>query len=157
MSSSEDLKGIIGKHIVYKYGDLGCYEAYFQSENLIVYAIHGGPMKGRSAYQKCYYQKVRDNIYNISWIEETATVVTITVDFEEKKVTCFIAFSQGHWEKNNEAHGDKRNEEDLKRWRGLAKVGDHTKTHVHLDAAPIIEINEGPGNLKPVTMDMPFF
>ena len=154
---SEDLSEIIGKHIVYKYGELGVYEAYFQSDQLFVYSIHGGPMKGRSNYQKAYYQKIREHIYNVSWIEETGTIVTITVDLELKKVHCFIAFSQGHWEKNEEEHGDKRNPADLERWRALAKIGDHTTRVIHLDVAPIIDIYDGPGELKPVTMDMPFF
>ncbi|KAL1918643.1 uncharacterized protein VTP21DRAFT_2665 [Calcarisporiella thermophila] len=148
---------IIGKHVIYEYGQLGRYEAYFQSENIIVYAIYGGPMQGRYAYQKAYYQKIRDDIYNVSWVEETGSVVTITYDFGQKLVHGFIAFSEGHWKYNEEAHGDKRNIEDLERWRRLSKHGDHTTRKIHLDVARIVEVFDGPGDLKEVTPDMPFF
>ncbi|KAI8080042.1 uncharacterized protein BX664DRAFT_269574 [Halteromyces radiatus] len=153
----EELKDIIGKHIVYTYGDLGKYEAYYQSEDVVVYAIHGGPMKGRYNYVKAYYQKIRDNLFNVSWVEETGTIVTTTVDLDQKRVHGFIAFSQGHWENNEDAHGDKRNMKDLERWRKLSKIGDHTTRHIHLDEAHIIDIFEGPGDLKQVTNDMLFF
>lgn len=154
---SQDLKGIIGKHVVYTYGGLGTYEAYYQSEDRVVYAIHGGPMKGRYNYQKAYYQKINDHIYNISWVEETGTVVTTTVDFQQNKVFGYIAFSEGHWKFNEEAHGDKRNPEDIERWRKLAKIGDPSSMHVHVDEATIVKVFDGPGELKEITEDMPTF
>jgi hypothetical protein len=38
-----------------------------------------------------------------------------------------LGFSQGHWEKAEEAHGDKRNPKDLERWRKLADIGKQTE------------------------------
>lgn len=58
---NEDLKDV---HLVYDYdvttpdgkSEKWRYEAWFYSFERIVYAIHGGPMKGRYNYQTAEYQ-----------------------------------------------------------------------------------------------------
>ncbi|KAK4698623.1 hypothetical protein P7C70_g7651, partial [Phenoliferia sp. Uapishka_3] len=56
------------------------YEFWVKNHERIVYAIHGGPMAGRKNYQTAYYQRIRENLWQVSWIEETGTTVTITLD-----------------------------------------------------------------------------
>jgi phenolic acid decarboxylase len=53
-------------------------------------------MAGRANFQHCYVQEVReDEIYQISWLEETGTIVSIIVDLAKKHITTFMAFSKG--------------------------------------------------------------
>ena len=54
---------------------------------------------------------------------ETGTICSLVYDIPNKKISTLLAFSQGHWEHAEEAHGDKRNARDLERWRGLAGIG----------------------------------
>jgi phenolic acid decarboxylase len=88
---------LIGKHLVYEIEGLGIYEAYYQCELImdttvflvcllwsacaahdrIVYKIHGGPMKGRSAYQRAFYQQIGEDVYMISWIEGMLTELSL--------------------------------------------------------------------------------
>ena len=67
------------------------------------------------SFQTAYYQRIRPNLWQISWVEETGTSVTITLDIEQKRITTFMAFSKGHWEQPEDAHGDKRDPEALAR------------------------------------------
>lgn len=48
--------------------------------------------------------------------------------------------ASGHWEKPEEAHGDKRNPEDLERWRGLAKIGTQMEKHILPEQATLNKI-----------------
>lgn len=61
----------------------------------------------------------------------------------------------GHWENAEAAHGDKRNPEDLDRWRGLAKIGGQTDRHILCEQAKIGETFHGAGDLKPIDPDAP--
>ena len=92
-------------------------------------------------------------------------------DIPNQKITTLLAFSQGHWEHAEEAHGDKRNQKDLERWRGLAKIGKQSMYPlkdklVNLDAdrlaadrfmlneqADILEVFKGKGKLVPIDAD----
>lgn len=56
-----------------------------------------------------------------------------------------------------DAHGDKRNPEDLERWRGLAKLGIQTERLVLAEQADILEQFKGPGKLQPIALDAPTF
>ncbi|KAK9898838.1 hypothetical protein P389DRAFT_193858 [Cystobasidium minutum MCA 4210] len=147
---------IVNKHLDYTYDNGWRYEFWLKSEERIVYKIHGGPMAGRSNYQRCYVQEVRtDEIYQISWLEETGTVVSIIVDLTKKHITTFMAFSKGHWEYPEEAHGDKRNPKDLERWRGLAKVGTQMEKHILPEQATLNKIYEGKGDLEDIDPEAP--
>jgi hypothetical protein len=66
-----------------------------------------------------------------------------------------MGFSKGHWENAEAAHGDKRNPEDLERWRGLAKIGIQTDRYLLHTQATIIEEFRGAGNLKDINLDAP--
>ncbi|KAK7416187.1 hypothetical protein QQX98_005384 [Neonectria punicea] len=103
-------------HIIYDYDaedDAGNpekwrYELWIFSENRAIYAIHGGPMAGRSNYQTATYQCIRPGeLWQINWLEETGTIVSIAYDIPKGKVTTLIGFSAGHWQNPEAAHGDK--------------------------------------------------
>lgn len=100
------------------------YEMWFFSEKRIVYAIHGGPMKGRLNYQTCSWQCIRPGeLWQCNWLEETGTICSLVYDIPNRSITTLLGFSKGHWEQAEAAHGDKRNPEDFTRWRKLAEVG----------------------------------
>jgi hypothetical protein len=61
-----------------------------------------------------------------------------------------LAFSQGHWERPQEAHDDKRNPADFERWRGLAKIGKQTDRFMLNEQADILEAFKGKGDLVPI-------
>ncbi|KAL0487288.1 padC [Acrasis kona] len=138
------------KHFQYTYDNGWKYEFWVKSKSLIVYKIHGGPMAGRSNYQTLYVQRIRKNLWQLSWLEETGTIVSLVLDIEEKRITTFMAFSKGHWTKPEEAHGDKRNQQDLQRWRGLATIGNQMERHIIPEQANIDLIFEGRGDLDDV-------
>lgn len=41
-----------------------------------------------------------------------------------RSITSLLGCSKAHWTQNEAAHGDKRNPEDLARWRELAKISE---------------------------------
>ncbi|KAJ9122770.1 hypothetical protein QFC24_004200 [Naganishia onofrii] len=140
----------------YTYDNGWKYEFWLKSEKRIVYAIHGGPMSGRKNYQTCAVQEVRTGeIFQISWVEETGTVVSIIVDLTQKRITTYMAFSRGHWDYPEKAHGDKRNPEDFERWRKLAEVGKNTDREVIPEQATIDTITEGRGDLEDIDENAP--
>lgn len=61
-----------------------------------------------------------------------------------------LGFSKGHWENAEEAHGDKRNPEDLERWRKLAKIGIQTDRHMLSEQADIGVVGKGKMDLEPI-------
>ncbi|CAD6895791.1 unnamed protein product [Tilletia controversa] len=146
------LDAIINKHVVYEYDNGWRYEAWYKSADRIVYKIHSGPMGGRSNWQECSMRKIRDDIFMISWIEETGTVVTTTVDLGEKRVHSYINFSRGHWEHPEIAHGHYNKQA----WRELAKVDPSkgetltTGRKIVTESATIVEIYEGKGDLEDI-------
>lgn len=56
-----------------------------------------------------------------------------------------------------EAHGDKRNPEDFKRWRTLAKIGDSQTDGRYMlsEQGKVVESFHGAGDLKPIDLDGP--
>lgn len=90
------------------------YETWFFSESRVAYAIHGGPMAGRSNYQTAMYQCIRPGeLWQCNWLEETGSIVSLVYDIKLQKITTLLGFSKGHWENPEKAHGDKRNPENL--------------------------------------------
>jgi hypothetical protein len=57
---------------------------------------------------------------------------------------------QSDWEYSKEAHGDKHNPEDFKRWRGLAEIGKQTDRIMLNEQTDIREVFKGKGNLEPI-------
>ncbi|OWZ33175.1 phenolic acid decarboxylase [Cryptococcus neoformans c45] len=150
------LSDIVNKHLIYTYDNGWKYEFWLKSERRIVYAIHGGPMNGRKNYQTCAVQEVRTGeIFQISWVEETSTVVSIIVDLPQKRIITYMAFSRGHWDYPEKAHGDKRNPEDFERWKKLAEVGKNTDRETLAEQATIDIITEGRGDLEDIDKDAP--
>lgn len=142
-------KDIKDTHLVYDYDaqdkdgnpEKWRYELWCFSNDRVVYAIHGGPMAGRINYQRATYQCIRPGeLWQINWLEETGTIVSAVYDIPQKKITTLIAFSQGHWQSAELAHGDKRNKEDLEKWRKLADVGNQTSRFMLSEQADIIEV-----------------
>ncbi|GAA5827285.1 hypothetical protein JCM11251_001205 [Rhodosporidiobolus azoricus] len=146
---------LLNKHLEYTYDNGWKYEFWVKNHLRIVYSIHGGPMNGRSNYQTAYYQRIRPNLWQISWLEETGTTVTLALDIENKRVTTAMFFSYGHWEFPEKAHGYKR--EKLDEWRELARVegGEPRKRHALPEQATIDKIYEGKGNLEDIEMEWP--
>lgn len=132
------------------------YEMWFFSDTRVVYAIHGGPMSGRINYQQATFQCIRPGeLWQCNWLEETGTIVSLVYDIPNQKITTMIAFSKGHWENPEEAHGDKRKTADLDRWRGLAKIGVQTDRFILSEQADIKEKFKGKGELVPIDESMP--
>jgi len=145
---------LLNKHFDYTYDNGWKYEFWVKNHERIVYAIHGGPMAGRSNYQTAYYQRIRQDLWQVSWVEETGTTVTICLDLPQKRITTFMAFSYGHWEFPDKAHGYKR--EQLEQWRALSKLGNQTTDrHVLPEQATLDKVYEGRGRLRDIEMDWP--
>ncbi len=149
-------------HLVYDYNakdsdgkpEKWRYEIWFFSESRVVYAIHGGPMAGRINYQTAAYQCVRPGeIWQVNWLEETGTVVSLVYDIVNETVNGLLCFSKGHWENAEAAHGDKRNPEDFARWKALASQGMQTDRFVLVERAHILERFKGKGDLVPIEPD----
>ncbi|KAL0579409.1 hypothetical protein V5O48_002580 [Marasmius crinis-equi] len=154
------------RHIVYvydipsKYTSSGRdekwkYEVWFFNEDRIVYAIHGGSMAGRKNYQAATYQCIRPGeLWQINWTEETGTIGSMVFDMKERRVSTMANFSEGHWIRPNEAHGDKRNPEDFERWRGLAGAGTRMPdTRVMMcEQGVVLEDFRGAGDLEGIDM-----
>lgn len=152
------------RHLIYDYAaqdeqgnpESWRYEMWFQNEDRINYAIHGGPMAGRINFQTAEYQCIRaGELWQCNWLEETGTICSLVYDIPKKRITTMLGFSKGHWEQAKAAHGDKRNAEDLNRWRGLARIGIQTDRVMLSAQADILEDFRGPGNLKPVDNSLP--
>jgi hypothetical protein len=132
------------------------YEMWFFSDTRIVYAIHGGPMAGRINYQQAAYQCIRPGeLWQVNWLEETGTVCSLVYDISHQSVTTLICFSRGHWDRAEDAHGDKRNKEDFERWRGLATMGKQTERLMLSEQASVLEKFRGSGNLVPIREEDP--
>lgn len=113
-------------------------------------------MRGRINVQAADYQCVRDGeIWQCNWLEETGTICSLVYDIPKKKITTLLGFSKGHWENPEAAHGNKRNPEDFKRWRGLAEIGKQTDRHLLFDQADIKESFKGLGDLEDVDVNAP--
>lgn len=158
---------IRNRHLIYDYNVPGSetdsgkdekwrYEMWFHSQDRIVYAIHGGPMAGRYNFQTASYQCIRPGeLWQCNWLEETGTVCSLVYDIPNKRITTLLAFSKGHWTQPAEAHGDKRNAQDLEKWRALAKIGSQTDRHLLAEQADIVEDFRGAGDLKDIDLAWP--
>ncbi|KAJ6017431.1 hypothetical protein N7451_000810 [Penicillium sp. IBT 35674x] len=159
---NEDIRD---RHLIYDYDAQDAqgnpekwrYEMWFYNEDRIVYAIHGGPMAGRKNFQEATYQCIRPGeLWQCNWLEETGTICSLVYDIPNKRISTLLGFSKGHWTESEAAHGDKRNPEDLARWRELAKIGESQADRVLLsEQAHILEDFRGSGDLSPIEMHWP--
>ncbi|KAF5020289.1 hypothetical protein F66182_7665 [Fusarium sp. NRRL 66182] len=157
-------KDILNTHLIYDYDaadpqgnpEKWRYEIWFFSKDRVVYRIDGGPMKGRINYQTAAYQCIRPGeLWQINWLEETGTIVSLVYDMTNRTVSGMLGFSKGHWEHAEEAHGDKRNPEDFSRWKELAEIGNQTERFILTEQAHIVEVFKGAGNLVAIKEDDP--
>lgn len=114
-------------------------------------------MAGRSNFQTAVYQCIRPGeLWQCNWLEETGTICSLVYDAPSKKITTLLGFSKGHWENPEQAHGDKRNLDDLKRWRKLAEVGSkQTDRHMLSEQADVHTVFKGKGDLEPIEESWP--
>ncbi|KAF7537368.1 hypothetical protein G7Z17_g12860 [Cylindrodendrum hubeiense] len=134
------------------------YECWIFSDTRLVYKIHGGPFAGRLNYQAVSYQCIRPgHLWQINWLEETGTVVSLVYDIPGKQVTALLAFSKGHWEQAEATHGDKRIAEDFQRWKDLAKEGTQTDRFMLSMQAEVVQKHKGGGDLVPILETDPTF
>ncbi|KAG5752340.1 hypothetical protein H9Q69_013766 [Fusarium xylarioides] len=159
-------KDILNTHLIYDYDATDAegnpekwrYEIWFFSDDRVVYAIHGGPMAGRISYQTVAYQCVRPGeLWQVNWLEETGTIVSLVYDITNKTISGMLGFSKGHWEHAEDAHGDKRNPADFNRWKELANIGKQTDRFILTEQAKILKVFKGPGDLKPIKEEDPTF
>ncbi|SGY37645.1 BQ5605_C003g01850 [Microbotryum silenes-dioicae] len=160
------------------------YEFWVPNHERIIYAIHGGPMAGRLNYQTAsvgalrwtmkqsysdaypsyypssYYQRIRKDMWQVSWVEETGTTVTICLDFSICHIVVILlieialSFRSSHWDYPEKAHGYKR--EKLDQWRELSKIGNQTTDrHILPEQATINKIYKGKGSLQEIEMEWP--
>jgi phenolic acid decarboxylase len=93
MNQTKNLTGLIGKHLIYAYGNGWQYEIYVKSANTFSYRIHGGMVGGRWVTdQEAQIVDVGNNIYKISWDEPTGTTVSIVVNLTRRKIYGTIFF-----------------------------------------------------------------
>lgn len=158
-SFDKDMRNL---HVIYYYSAFNPdgtptrwkYDLWFFSHDRVVYEIHGGPMKGRKNFQTCAYQCIRPGeLWQVNWLEETGTVVSMAVDLTNKRITTMMGFSKGHWEHAQEAHGDKRNPADFERWRQLGEIGNQRDRLIFSAYGDIGEMFRGPGDLEPIAPD----
>ncbi|KAK4935682.1 hypothetical protein LTR10_023303 [Elasticomyces elasticus] len=151
------------RHLIYDYNaedaqgnpEKWRYEIWFFSANRVVYAIHGGPMAGRINYQTCTFQCIRPGeLWQCNWLEETGTIVSLVYDIRQQTLTTLIAFSKGHWDDPEAAHGDKRDQKAFDRWRKLATIGKQTDRYMLSEQAKIVENFKGKGDLEPIEPDV---
>jgi len=152
-------KDMLDTHLVYEYDAQDNegnpmkwrYEMWICASDCIAYDIHSGPMAGRKNYQRANFQCIRPGeLWQINWLEETGTVVSVVYDIRGKKMTTMIAFSEGHWKRREEALGDKRNKADRERWGKLADVGNQASRFMLSEQGTIVEVFKGRGNMAPI-------
>lgn len=92
-SSTEDLKSLIGKHLIYTYDNGWQYEIYVKSEKAFDYRIHSGIVGGRWVTdQEAFIRAVGDDVYKISWDEPTGTCVSLNINLQRRQLHGVIFF-----------------------------------------------------------------
>ncbi|KAL6232490.1 hypothetical protein BDW75DRAFT_19248 [Aspergillus navahoensis] len=148
------IEDLMNKRVLYHYteGVDWAYEMWYRSPERVVYRVVSGPLAGRTNYVRAWYQEIYPGkMYKVSWMEETGTIVTQTIDIQEKKLWTFAAFTKGHHENRKICQGHKSTH--LEQWRELAKIGIQTDRHMVPSSGVIDEILEGPGDNLPVIAD----
>ncbi|ADG99351.1 Phenolic acid decarboxylase [Segniliparus rotundus DSM 44985] len=93
ITPTQDLSGIVGKHIIYTYANGWKYEVYYKNETAIDYRIHHGMVGGRWVRdQKAAIVQFEPGVYLVSWDEPTGTNVALTVDFTRRRLHGVIFF-----------------------------------------------------------------
>jgi len=92
---SDDLKNILGKHLIYTYDNGWQYEIYIKNDKTIDYRIHSGIVGNRWVKdQQVHLVKLSSsmNIFKISWTEPTGTSVSLAINLDERHLHGTIFF-----------------------------------------------------------------
>ena len=88
-----NLKGLVGKHLIYTYDNGWQYEIYVKNNHTLDYRIHSGLVGGRWVTgQEAKIVELAKNIYKISWDEPTGTVVSLAINFQRRKLHGAVFF-----------------------------------------------------------------
>lgn len=100
MFDKNDLRGILGKHLVYTYDNGWNYEVYIKNTTTMDYRIHSGIVGNRWVKdQEVILVRVADGVYKISWTEPTGTDVSLIINLADKVFHGTIFFPR--WVINN--------------------------------------------------------
>ena len=84
---STNLRGLVGKHLIYTYENGWQYEIYVKNERTLDYRIHSGIVGGRWVTdQAVQIVQLADDMYKISWDEPTGTVVSLAINLQMRKL-----------------------------------------------------------------------
>jgi phenolic acid decarboxylase len=93
MHPTQDLAGLVGKHLIYRYDNGWQYELYVKDASTFSYRIHSGIVGGRWVTdQTAHIVNVGDDVYKISWDEPTGTTVSIVVNLARRRIYGTIFF-----------------------------------------------------------------
>jgi phenolic acid decarboxylase len=92
---TDNLKNIVGKHLIYTYDNGWQYEIYIKNSKTIDYRIHSGIVanrwvKGQQVHLVSLSSSM--NIYKISWTEPTGTSVSLAINLDERHIHGVIFF-----------------------------------------------------------------
>ena len=95
-----ELKGLIGKHLIYTYENGWQYEIYVRNDHCFDYRIHGGIVKGRYVTeQEAKMVELAEDVYKISWDEPTGTIVSLAINFQRRRLHGAVFFPK--WVEDN--------------------------------------------------------
>eukprot|EP00250_Pteridium_aquilinum_P012733 c20908_g1_i1 orf=185-691(-) len=86
---------LIGKHLMYTYGNGWSYEMYYKNENTLDYKVLSGMVGGRCVRdQPIHMRQLAPNemLYMVSWTEPTGTSVSQVLDLQKLQVDTVIFF-----------------------------------------------------------------
>jgi phenolic acid decarboxylase len=91
--NNNTLKGLIGKHLIYAYENGWQYEIYVRNGRSFDYRIHSGIVKGRYVTeQEAKIVEIADDVYKISWDEPTGTIVSLSINFQRRRLHGAVFF-----------------------------------------------------------------
>lgn len=88
-----EIAPFIGKHFIYTYENGWQYEMYLKNDRTIDYRIHSGMVGGRwVGDQEAHIVRLSDDVVKVSWDEPTGTIVSVAVNFAERRLHGVIFF-----------------------------------------------------------------
>lgn len=94
-ATQQDLRGIVGLHLIYTYANNWQYEMYVKNSHTIDYRIHTGHVGGRWVRdQEVDLVALTTGVYKLSWVEPTGTSVCVNIIPSERRLHGTIFFPQ---------------------------------------------------------------
>ncbi|KAA6204744.1 MAG: phenolic acid decarboxylase [Candidatus Tokpelaia sp.] len=85
--------GLVGRHFFHIYANGWQYEAYIKNRNIIDYRVHSGIAAGRFVRnQPVYLALLAENMFHLSWVEPTGTMVCQFINLDVRKIHSFACF-----------------------------------------------------------------